>query len=134
MCREELPTIHKCTITIYKIFIKNLLLTSQDKQNDTSSEKQISQILRKCKLDIYSQIYVQGTPAEIQAPKHRNPIYRRKRPAACVIAQQCSSATFVSLRFHSSKEKFGARYKNFALLFLCVQLFKSESAEVGERT
>lgn len=42
MCREELPTIQKCTITSYKIFIKNLLLTSQDKQNDISSEKQIT--------------------------------------------------------------------------------------------
>jgi hypothetical protein len=30
------------------------------------------------------------------------------RPAACVIAQQYSFATFVSLRFYSVKEKFGA--------------------------
>jgi hypothetical protein len=29
-------------------------------------------------------------------------------PTACVIAQQYSSGTFVSLRFHSSQEKFGA--------------------------
>jgi len=78
-----------------------------------------SQILRKCKLR-NCQIYVQGTPAEIQTSKHRNPIDRRKHPAACVIAQQCSSATFVSLRFHSNKEKFGTRRKNFTLLSLYV--------------
>jgi len=34
------------------------------------------------------------------------------RPAACVIAQQYSSAKFVSLRLHSHMEKFGARFKN----------------------
>jgi hypothetical protein len=33
------------------------------------------------------------------------------RPAACVIAQQYSSATFFSLRFHPRKEKFSA-FKN----------------------
>jgi hypothetical protein len=31
--------------------------------------------------------------------------------AACVIAQQYSSVTFVSLRFHSRKEKFGVSVK-----------------------
>jgi hypothetical protein len=31
--------------------------------------------------------------------------------AACVIAQQYSSTTFVSLRFHSRMEKFGAGTK-----------------------
>lgn len=30
----ELPTIQKYTITIYKIIINNLPLTSQNKQND----------------------------------------------------------------------------------------------------
>ena len=42
MCREELPTIQKCAITIYKIIINNLPLTSQYKQNDVTSEKQIT--------------------------------------------------------------------------------------------
>jgi hypothetical protein len=32
-------------------------------------------------------------------------------PAACVIAQQYSSATFVSLRFHSDKEKCSGPFK-----------------------
>jgi len=38
---------------------------------------------------------------------------RRKHnsPASCVIAQQYSSTTFVSLGFHSHKEKFGVRLK-----------------------
>jgi hypothetical protein len=34
-----------------------------------------------------------------------------------VIAQQYSSATFVSLPFHSHKEKFGARFKNVISIF-----------------
>ena len=34
------------------------------------------------------------------------------RPTAIVIAQHYSSATFVLLRFHSLKEKFGTRLKN----------------------
>jgi hypothetical protein len=33
-------------------------------------------------------------------------------PAVFVIAQQCSSATFFSLRYHSRKEKQGALFKN----------------------
>jgi hypothetical protein len=33
---------------------------------------------------------------------------QQERPAACVIAQQYSSTTFDSLRFHSLKEKSGA--------------------------
>jgi hypothetical protein len=37
------------------------------------------------------------------------------RPATFVIAQQYSSATFVSMRFHSRKEKFGVRLKNLII-------------------
>jgi hypothetical protein len=37
------------------------------------------------------------------------------RPAACVIAQQYSSVTFVSLRFYSRKEKLGAPLKTVLL-------------------
>jgi hypothetical protein len=45
------------------------------------------------------------------------------RSAARVIAQQYSSSTFVSLCFHSRKEKQGARFRN---LFLnCCQLFEN---------
>jgi hypothetical protein len=44
------------------------------------------------------------------------------RLTACVIAQQYSAATFVSLLLHSHKEKFGALFQNvvisiFYLLF-----------------
>jgi hypothetical protein len=39
------------------------------------------------------------------------------RPAACVIAQQYSSATFVSLRFHSRREKFGKIRKCYYINF-----------------
>jgi hypothetical protein len=38
-------------------------------------------------------------------------------PAACVIAQQCSSITFVSLRFHFREEKFGARLTHVITYF-----------------
>jgi len=41
------------------------------------------------------------------------------RPAACVVAQQYSSSTFVSLSFHSCKEKFGALFNFF---YLCTFL------------
>jgi hypothetical protein len=42
---------------------------------------------------------------------------QRDRPAACVIAQQYSYATFVSLRFHFHQEKFGAFFKDVTNLF-----------------
>jgi len=49
----------------------------------------------------------------------RNPNYstlephrpQYNRPVACVIAQQYSSATFISVRFHYRKEKFVTRFK-----------------------
>jgi hypothetical protein len=37
---------------------------------------------------------------------------------ACAIALQCSSTTFVSLRFHSCKEKFGTLLKMLLCHFL----------------
>jgi hypothetical protein len=37
------------------------------------------------------------------------------RPAACVPAQQYSSANFVTLRFHTRKEIFGASLKNITI-------------------
>jgi hypothetical protein len=46
------------------------------------------------------------SPAEIRTPIHWNlerPQYNR--PVACVIAQQHASATFISVRFYSLKEK-----------------------------
>ena len=47
--------------------------------------------------------------------------------AACVIAQQYSSTTFVSLRFLTRKEKLGARLKNVIVKFFTfLKLRKSE--------
>jgi hypothetical protein len=43
-------------------------------------------------------------------------------PAACVIAQQYYSATFVSLCFKSWKGKHGAHFKNF----ICFYFLKVE--------
>jgi hypothetical protein len=53
------------------------------------------------------------SPVEIQIPTHWNLIGRSITSSTpYVIAQQYSSATFVSLRFHSLKQKFGSRFKN----------------------
>jgi len=56
-----------------------------------------------------------GSSVEIQTPNTPEPT------AACVITQQYSSTTFVSLRFHSRTRKLGARFKHvisgFILLF-----------------
>jgi hypothetical protein len=52
------------------------------------------------------------------------------RSAACVIAQQCSYASFVSLPFHAGKEKFSS----FQILFFCffagLKFRKSEIAYI----
>jgi hypothetical protein len=69
---------------------------------------------------MYSQryVYIKVSPDEIQTPanrfKHHPP--QHDRPAACVIAQQYSSATFVSLRSHPRREKFGSFLKNSTIL------------------
>jgi hypothetical protein len=65
--------------------------------------------LRKSELSMHVQVTVNARTSS------RNPNYKtlkcyqpqHDRPAACVIAQQYSSATFVSLRFHSGKKKIG---------------------------
>jgi len=57
------------------------------------------------------------SPVEIQTPTHRNLIGRKHyRPTACVVAQQYSSITFISLRFQNRKEKIGACFKNVIFL------------------
>jgi hypothetical protein len=52
------------------------------------------------------------------------------RPAACVIAQQYSSAIFVSLRFHSRNEKIRYAFRNYYYFnfSLILKLRKSENA------
>jgi hypothetical protein len=47
-----------------------------------------------------------------------------ERPAACVIAQQYSSANLVSTHFNSRTEKFGARLNKKLFHFLRVLLKK----------
>ena len=46
------------------------------------------------------------------------------RPAACVIAQQYSSATFVPLLFHSTKENPGALKNIITSIFLTFCKFR----------
>jgi len=61
--------------------------------------------------------YNQGSPAESQSPVHWEMIGRSPRPtpAAFVIAQQYSYATFVSQRFHCRKQMVGAVFKNVTI-------------------
>jgi hypothetical protein len=74
-------------------------------------------------------MHIQGSPTKIQTP---NTLYRDRPqhdyPAACVIAQQYSPATFLSLRFHFRNKKFGERLKNVISLFSLFQ----KSGYVGE--
>jgi hypothetical protein len=60
------------------------------------------------------------------------------RSAACVIAQQYSSSTFVSLCFHSRKEKQGARFRKFFFLQIVANFLKNfvsrKLRNVGEGT
>jgi hypothetical protein len=58
-------------------------------------------------------MYMQGSPVGIQTPSHWNLIVRSMTSPPPVIAQQYSSATFVSLCSHSRTEKFGAHVFNF---------------------
>jgi hypothetical protein len=61
-------------------------------------------------------MYIQGSPVEIQTPNTLaldRPQYDHS--AACVIAQQYSSTSFVSLRFRSRREKFSARLRNIII-------------------
>jgi hypothetical protein len=57
-------------------------------------------------------MFIKGRSVEIKKTNTLQPDrLQRDRPVACVIAQQYSSATFVSSRFHYLKEKFGVRFK-----------------------
>ena len=60
---------------------------------------------------IYIYIHTQGSPVEIMTPNTlESDGVKLDRPAACVIAQQYSSAMYVRIRFHSNKQKLGARF------------------------
>jgi hypothetical protein len=59
-------------------------------------------------------VCVQGSTAGIQTLNTLEPDrLQHDSPAACVIAQQYFSATFVSPRFHCRKERFGTHFKKF---------------------
>ena len=56
-------------------------------------------------------MYIEDSPAEIITPNTSGSDGpQQDRPAACVIIQQYSSAIYVRLRFHSSRQKLGARF------------------------
>jgi hypothetical protein len=56
---------------------------------------------------------------ELDRPQHDG-------PTACVITQQRFSTTFISLRFHSHKEKFGTLFKMLLLNFLSFLMRRSD--------
>ena len=57
-------------------------------------------------------MFIQGVQVKSKLPTHLNCIGRNMTAPPSVIAQQYSSATFVSLRFHSRMEKLGARLRH----------------------
>jgi hypothetical protein len=76
---------------------------------------------------------LQDNPLDIQdsnTPEHN----RRQHDShvACVMAQQCSSATLVSLHFHSRNVKFSARFKSavIVLFFYILELRKSKTVKL----
>jgi hypothetical protein len=72
---------------------------------------------------------IQSSPAEIRTPTQCNLIGRSMTAPPPVIAQQFSSATFLSSRFHSGNEKFGVRFKNFTIsVFYYLKNYVSETA------
>ena len=75
-------------------------------------------------------MYVQGSLHSIHIAntlEHNRPQY--ERPAACIIAQKYSSATFVSLRSHSRKKKNSACiFKMFLFHFNFLKLYDYEIA------
>jgi hypothetical protein len=81
-------------------------------------------------------MYVRWTPVEIQTSAHMDLINSSMTaPTPLVIAQQYSSASFVSLRFLSCKEELGAHSNNptvfsFTLFFNCGSLKLRNSASV----
>jgi hypothetical protein len=77
-------------------------------------------------------MHIQGSPAEIQTPNTLQP-YRPQhdRPAACAVAQQCSSSTFVSLCFHCRwKKKFYTPSK-YVLIFFFFTFSKLRKSEIA---
>jgi hypothetical protein len=59
---------------------------------------------------------IQSSPVEIRTPTHCNLIYRSMTAPPPVLSPgRILPPPSVSLRFHSGKENFGARFKTFAI-------------------
>jgi hypothetical protein len=72
--------------------------------------------------------FIQGSPAKIVAPIHWNPDQPQKNSlAVCVIAQQYSSFTFLSLCFHYSRKNRRV-FKNVVIQIFYV--FKLRTSEI----
>jgi hypothetical protein len=67
-------------------------------------------------------MYREGNPVEIQTPTLEPGWPQHDSPAACVMAKQYFSATFISLCFYSCKEKFSACFKN-VIIFIFIYVF-----------
>ena len=66
---------------------------------------------------------VQGRLAKIRTPEHWN---FNGHAAACVIAQQYSSACIVALRIHPDKAKLGATFQHVILVFYFLKVDRSQ--------
>jgi hypothetical protein len=64
-------------------------------------------------------VYIQGNPAKKNSIVLAPDRLQDDSLTACTIAQQYSSANFVSLRFHYRKGKFGDVFKNVYFSFVC---------------
>jgi hypothetical protein len=71
-------------------------------------------------------MYIQGSPVEIQTNPLESDRPQRDSPSACVIVQQNSSPTFVSL-FSFPREKLGALLENVNFFFITENLCTSGS-------
>ena len=82
----------------------------------------------KSELSVHMDIYKYVNKIESSINPNSNTLEpdrpRYDQPAACVIAQQYSSASFFSLRFQTRKESFGERFKSFISSYMFFTLLK----------
>jgi len=80
-----------------------------------------SWILKRSKLITHTvnqlHMNIDGGPAKIQNTMDPNWL-QQDYPTACIISQQCSSTTFVSLHFHTHKAKTSMHFKNVLYIYI----------------
>jgi len=92
------------------------------RQKSNFSEVKIEYTHGQLYVYVQGNTYVEGSTVKIKIPIPKQDWPQNECPKASVIAQHYSSATFISLRFHSHKLKFDARLKNVIFLFTFTKL------------